>query len=250
MYVDTTSYFNAMMTGTSDTTETASSEMGKDDFLTLFIAQLENQDPLSPMDDTQTLAQLAQFSSLEQLTNISEALDGLADSLSEMQQVGATSYIGKTVMASGSSIALADGKASEVTYAVPADATGVYAHIYDADGNLIRSVEIGDVEQGQYEFTWDGKDTSGDVCDDGTYYVAFTGTDADGDYLSISTMVEGTVTGVAMSDGEVVLALSDGRYVYLSDVYEVHNPTTDDSAGDETAGDDTADDSDDTAEAA
>jgi len=247
MYVDTTSYFNAMKTGTS-TTE-ASSELGKDAFLTLFVAQLENQDPLNPLENTEMVAQLAQFSSLEQLTNISESLETVLSAVAGLQHVGATSYIGKDVLAGGDSIALADGKATEVTYVIPLDATNVYAHIYDADGNLVGSIEIGDVEQGEHDFTWDGKDATGKACSDGTYYVAFTGTDADGDYLSISTMVEGRVTGVSTSGGSIILSLADGRSVALSNVYEVRNPTTSGTDDTDTTGD-TGDSGDDSGDAA
>ena len=252
MYVDTASYLNAMKTGVGTTTSEASSDLGKDAFLTLFVAQLENQDPLNPMEDKDMLAQLAQFSSLEQLTNISTALEGVTSALESIQQVGATSYIGKDVLAAGNTIALKDSAASDVTYVVPLDAVNVYAHVYDADGNLVSSVEIGDLEQGQYDFTWDGLDSTGAKCADGRYYVAFTAESSSGELVSISTLVEGRVTGVSMESNGIVLTLSDGRAVYLSNVYEVRNPTQSetDTGGDTTGGTDTGDDTGDDAQAA
>ncbi|EPR41624.1 flagellar hook capping protein [Desulfovibrio sp. X2] len=236
--IDTTSYINSLAktasTSATDTTSTdSSSDLGKDDFLTLFVAQLENQDPLNPADNQDMVAQLAQFSSLEQLTNISSTLDSMSSSLTESQQINATSYIGKDVLASGNCVALASGSASNVTYTVPEDASNVVANIYDSSGNIVDSVSLGDVNQGEYDFAWDGKDYDGNVCDDGVYYVSFTGEDENGDSLSISSMVEGEVTGVSMSSGSVVLSLSDGRQVSLSNVYEVNNVTSDTSASDD-----------------
>lgn len=236
---ETQSFLNSMYT----TDTTTSSELDSDAFLKLFVAQLENQDPLDPMDDTESLSQLAEFASLEQLTNLSTSLDSIAAAIGEMQQMSAASYIGKDVLAAGDDISLADGTATEVTYVIPSDATGVTAHIYNDDGTLVRSVEIGDLDAGEYDFTWDGKDTNGNTCRDGNYTIKFTAENAEGESITISTLVEGTVAGVAVSDGSIILTLDDGREVALLDVYSVsdHVEAVDDT-------EDTTDDSGDTAE--
>ncbi len=234
---ETQSFLNSMYT----TDTTTSSELDSDAFLKLFVAQLENQDPLDPMDDTESLSQLAEFASLEQLTNLSTSLDGIAAALGEMQQMSAAGYIGKDVLAAGNAVSLADGAATEVTYVVPSDATGVIAHIYDEDGTLVRSVEIGDLDAGEYEFTWDGKDTNGNTCVDGNYAVKFTAENAEGESISISTLVEGTVSGVAVSDGSIVLTLDDGREVALLDVYSVSDHVDDTAEADDTTDDETGD---------
>ena len=84
--------------------------LGKDDFLKLFVAQLQNQDPLSPMESTEFTSQLAQFSSLEQLTNVNQNLDYLLMYQSSMNNAEAINFIGSTVKASGSSIGVKDGE--------------------------------------------------------------------------------------------------------------------------------------------
>lgn len=231
---DTQSFLNSMYS--SDTT--TSSTLDSDAFLKLFVAQLENQDPLDPMDDTDSLSQLAEFASLEQLTNLSTSLDNIAAALGEMQQMSAAGYIGKEVLAAGNGISLSDGEATEVTYVVPADATGVTAHIYNEDGTLVRSVEIGDTDAGEYDFTWDGRDTNGNVCTDGTYTVKFTAEDASGESVSISTLVTGTVAGVSVENGSIILSLDDGRNVALLDVYEVRDTAQADAETGEQATDD------------
>ena len=229
-YVDTTSYLNSMYSSSS---QQSSTELGKDDFLTLFVAQLRNQDPLNPMDDKEYVSQLAQFSSLEQLTNISSGLEGMAAMLAKMQQLSATSYIGMDVLAAGSGITLSEGKSTEVRFVVPEDATNVTAHIYDKDGNIVRSVDLGGLSAGEYAFSWDGKDKDGSPCADGAYNVGFTAEDANGEWLYVSTLVEGRVTGVSMENGAVMLTLSDGRAVALYDVHEVRTAKEKETAANE-----------------
>ncbi|EPR35000.1 flagellar hook capping protein [Alkalidesulfovibrio alkalitolerans DSM 16529] len=237
-YVDTTSYLNSMYS--SSARESSSTELGKDAFLTLFVAQLKNQDPLNPMDDKEYVSQLAQFSSLEQLTNISSGMEGVAAMLAKMQQLSATSYIGMDVLAAGSGIHLAEGKSTEVRFVVPEDATNVTAHIYDKNGNIVRSVDMGGLSSGEYAFSWDGKDSDNSPCEDGAYDVAFTAEDANGEWLYVSTLVEGRVTGVFMESGAVMLNLSDGRSVALYDVHEVRTAKEKETAANE---DDASDDS-------
>ena len=230
MYVNTTDYLNSGYSSQTDST-TADGDLGKDDFLNLFVAQLQNQDPLDPMDDTQTLAQLAQFSSLEQLTNINTALSDLTDSLSQQAMTGAVSYIGKDVMAGGYMISKSGEDVSSVTYTVPLDAEDVTAMIFDEDGNIVKTVDVGKMDAGEYDFEWDGTATDGTELDDGIYSIAFAAETADGEPMSVSTMVSGLVTGISQSGGSTILQLEDGREVDLSNVWNVttHQETSDDA---------------------
>lgn len=221
MYVDTSSYLNSMQPAASD--DASSDSLGKDDFLTLFVAQLENQDPLDPMDDTETLAQLAQFSSLEQLTNVNTTLENVLTVLNNQSATSAVSYIGKTVMASGYEVVKEGDNVSETQFTTSSNLYGVTAHIYDADGQLISSTTIGDLSAGDHSFTWDGKDFNGNDVGDGTYVIAVSAYSdaACNTAITIPTNVSGEVSGVAVTDGAVTLTLKDGRSVNLLNVVQI-----------------------------
>lgn len=219
MYVDTTSYLNSI--STSSSSDTASSSMGKDDFLAILVAQLENQDPFNSTDPAEMIGQLTQFSMLEQMTNMNETLTTGLSALNLQTATSSVSYIGKTVMASGYTLSVEDGKASSSTYTLEDDAATLKAYIYDEDGSLVRTENIGAKSAGEYDYQWDGKDDDGDVMEDGTYSIAIAGTGADGEELTASTTISGVVNGVAVKSGVVMLTLKDGREVSLANVSSV-----------------------------
>lgn len=223
MYTSSASYLNNVYTAstTSWDTEESSTDLGQDEFLQLFVAQLENQDPLDPMDDSESIAQMAEFSSLEQLTNINSQISSLIDSINTQSLNTAVSYIGKSVTASGYSISKDGESVSEATYTVPVDVEEMTAHIIDESGSIVNSIDLGAHDAGEYDFSWDGTGTDGEALDDGVYSIAFTASNAEGESVSISTMVSGVVEGISQSDGSTLLTLEDGRQVYLSNVYEV-----------------------------
>jgi len=102
--------------------------LGKDDFLNLLITQLQNQDPLSPMDSTEFSAQLAQFSSLEQLSNVNENLETLLLYQGSLNNSQAVSFIGKTITASGDSVLITDGIPDNIHFELAGDASNADDH--------------------------------------------------------------------------------------------------------------------------
>ncbi|WP_147822313.1 flagellar hook assembly protein FlgD [Salidesulfovibrio onnuriiensis] len=223
MYTSSASYLNSVYTSstTSWDTEESSTDLGQDEFLQLFVAQLENQDPLDPVDDSESIAQMAEFSSLEQLTNINSQISDLIDTINTQTLNTAVSYIGKSVVASGYSMSKEGETISDVTYTVPVDVEDLTAHIIDEDGSIVNSIDLGAHDAGEYDFSWDGTGSDGEELEDGLYSIAFTATNSEGESVSISTMVSGVVSGVSQSSGSTLLTLEDGRQVYLSNVYEV-----------------------------
>jgi len=218
MYVDTTSYLNSIGSGTSSS---ASSSMGKDDFLQILVAQLENQDPFNATDPSEMIGQLTQFSMLEQMTNMNETLTSGLSALNMQTATSSVSYIGKTVMATGYTLSVESGAASSTTYTLDSDVETLKAYIYDEDGSLVRTVNIGAKDSGEYDFQWDGLDDDGETVADGSYSLAIAGTDADGNDVVASTSISGVVSGVSVSSGSVMLTLKDGREVALSNVQSV-----------------------------
>ncbi|BBD08900.1 flagellar hook assembly protein FlgD [Desulfovibrio ferrophilus] len=221
-------------------TYTGKSELDKADFLTLLVAQLQHQDPMSPMDDQQFTAELAQFSQLEQLTQINEGIGGLSQTTAQQQMVNAASYIGKDVRAVGDSLSIHDdGSVSSLYYLLADNASNVFANIFDSNGNIVRTVEMGAQATGEHEYEWDGKDWKGDKLSEGTYYVALAAEDQEGSPILTQTEVSGRVEGVMYDGGVHYLRLEDGRVVAFNYVKEVvaSNGTTseegDSSSGEE-----------------
>lgn len=206
-------------------TYTGKSELDKQDFLTLLVAQLQHQDPMSPMDDQQFTAELAQFSQLEQLTQINSGIGGLSQTTAQQQMVNAASYIGKDVRAVGDSLSIdGEGAVSSLYYLLADNAANVFANIFDSNGNIVRTVELGAQATGEHEYVWDGEDWKGDKLPEGTYSVALAAEDKEGSAILTQTEVSGKVEGAMYSGGQHYLRLNDGRVVAFNYVKEVVAP--------------------------
>jgi len=225
------SYVDSLLSATSgssasSTTGKSSSGLGMDAFLQLLVTQLQYQDPLSPMDDKEFVAELAQFSSLEQLTEINSGIEGLSTLSQEQQMIGAVNFIGKTIEANGTAVSVEDGKATPVTFTLPEDAATCLVNVLDSTGQIVRTVDLGATSAGQVEFKWDGKDYDGKTVDDGQYQVAVTATNADGEVMKVSSTMTGTVEGLQQVKGSYYLDIGGGRYVAFTDITNVVNETT------------------------
>lgn len=204
---------------------TGKSELEKEDFLTLLVAQLENQDPLNPMDDKEFTAQLAEFSSLEQLTNISNGIDSMNENDTHQDMVSAVSFIGKDVRAEGSSLSIHEGEVSSLYYSLGETASNVYVNIYDPNGNLVRTAHLGGKQAGEHTFQWDGLDWAGEPLPDGIYSIGLAAEGVKGDPVMSYTEVSGEVAGVQSWSGQHYLRLLDGRVVNFLQVSEVVDPS-------------------------
>ena len=225
-YVDTTGYLLGQQEAylaASNTPEHKDS-LDQDSFLTILVAQLTHQDPLSPMEDTDMTAQLAQFSSLEQLTNINSNIVSLGESMQHSDLLNAVSFIGKEVKAEGYNVSLSEGNASTIYYGFGEAVTGIMMNIYDGDGAIVRTVELGSKEAGTYQYEWDGKNEAGTVLADGTYGVGILGTDVDGNPVLVQTEISGVVDAVVNESGTQYLRLKDGRFLSFANVTEVVDP--------------------------
>jgi flagellar basal-body rod modification protein FlgD len=211
---------------TSSSSTSGSSILGKDDFLKLLIVQLKNQDPLNPMEGTEFATQLAQFSSVEQLTNINDTLTQSVSTNQLMtQSIGnslATTMIGKSVKASGSSFGYTGGDDVSLGYTLAGGASTVTTKIYDKAGSLVRTITANDVSTGDGSVTWDGLDQNGSQAATGTYTFKVSAFDADGNAVSTSTYVTGTITAVRFTSSGTVFVV-DGVEVPLSQIVEILN---------------------------
>ncbi|HTN33681.1 MAG TPA: flagellar hook assembly protein FlgD, partial [Marinobacter sp.] len=147
------------------------SELGKNEFMELMLAQLKNQNPLDPQDNGEFIAQLAQFSSLEEMQKLSGTVSDVAGQFRSTQALQASAMVGKTVMAPSMVGVL--GAEGEVrgSIEVPASTGGVWVSIESESGERLRQIDLGSSQAGIKSFTWDGKDGNGNSLPPGPYKI-------------------------------------------------------------------------------
>jgi flagellar basal-body rod modification protein FlgD len=179
------------------------------EFLTLLTTQLQNQDPLSPLDTNQFTQQLVQFASVEQQINMNTQLTTLISLQQTAQATSALSFIGATVVVSGNSAQLAGGQATW-NYAIASPATATI-NISNSSGQLVYSTTQ-TVQPGTQTFTWNGRDSLGNVLPPGTYTMAVSATGASGQTVPVTTQVQGVVSGVDVSKNPPTLTIGGQAY--------------------------------------
>lgn len=189
-----------------------------DTFLKLLTAQLQNQDPLEPMDASKFTEQLVQYSSVEQGIYTNKNLETLI-ALQEGGGLGsAVNYIGREVEARNAQAALADGQAAW-NYTLPAEAASVQLVVRDANGRAVYS-GTGPVTAGPHTVGWDGKLASGANAPEGIYTLEIAAKTSAGTSMTAPITLSGRVTGVEMVNGAVVLNVG-GVKLNLTDVEAV-----------------------------
>jgi flagellar basal-body rod modification protein FlgD len=194
--------------------------MGKDDFLTLLVAQLQHQDPLNPAESTEFTAQLAQFSSLEQLQNIESTLSGFEVYQSTLNNIQSSGFIGKTVTATGSMFGVNGGNPDPIRFDLVNDADSVYIQVYDKFGGFVTDIQAGARQAGEQQMAWDGRDSNGAAVADGAYTFTVMAMNTDGTIVSSNSYTTGIVTGVDYKTGATNLLIND-REVPISSVIRI-----------------------------
>lgn len=191
-------------TGTGTTAPASSKglgDMGSSDFIALLTAQMKNQDPFEPVDNSQMVAQMAQFSSLAGITEMGTTLKSIAAKLTGSTTADAMSYVGKTVLTAGTLAypRTAGGFAGAVE--LDAAASSVTLTIKNADGATVRSVDLGAQAAGTASYDWDGTKADGTSAGDGPFTVAVAARDSAGKAVASRTLVWAPVTSVSMPTG-------------------------------------------------
>ena len=219
---------SALSAATGGTTAAASSTskttMGKDAFLTLLITQLQHQDPLNPADSTEFTAQLAQFSSLEQLSNVNENLSALKLYQASINNAQAVSFIGKDIVATGNSVEARSGQTVACEFDLAKPAQKVVVSVYDATGAFVKDVVATGLTAGRQTVSWDGRDRSGNTVADGAYTFEVQAEGSGKEAVAATTYTRGTVAGVSFQDGVTYLAVGNRR-VAIGDVVQVTQQT-------------------------
>lgn len=183
---------------------TSSTQATEDRFLKLLVTQMKNQDPLNPLDNAQVTSQMAQLSTVTGIEKLNTSLSSMSESFQAAQALQAANLVGRSVLASGSSMALSSGTAF-AGMELKGDADSVVVSIKNSSGSVIRTLDLGAQKTGMVTFQWDGKNQNSLAQADGTYsfdVVAKNGTEkVTADKLALSGVdsVSLTSTGVKLN---------------------------------------------------
>jgi flagellar basal-body rod modification protein FlgD len=210
--------------GTSASSTATAPTLGENDFLQMLVTQLQNQDPMNPLQSTDLAAQLAQFSSVEQLTQLNSAVQNQSNTNLLMTQsinnTMAATLIGKKVRANTSNISFDGTTPQTIGFSLASTAADVQIKISDANGNTVRTIDAGAEPSGDTSMAWDGKDSSGNSVSAGNYTFTVTATDSTGAAVTSTPFVLGLVQGVKYSSSGASL-LVNGAEINFSDVQEI-----------------------------
>jgi|SRR5579862_6428757 len=218
----------AIINGTTNTSTSTSSTSGAssgadigNQFLTLLVTQLQNQDPLNPMDNSQMTTQLAQISTVTGINTLNSTMSSLASSLGSNQYMQAAGLVGHTVLVPGNQIDLTSG-AGGAGFTLPQNADDVQVTITDASGSIVRQMDLGAQSAGTQTFAWDGKTNTGATAADGQYSYTLTAA-ASGNSITPDALMSGRVDGVVLgTGGTTLLQLGALGRVDLSTVVEIN----------------------------
>lgn len=201
-----------------------------DDFLVLLTTQLQNQDPLSPLESNEFTNQLVQFSQVEQQISQNNKLDQmLALQLAGTSNV-ALGYVGLDVAYVGDLFYSNGTDSREINYVLQGDAVSSNLFIRDAEGNVVRQLD-GATTAGNHTTTWDGLDDNGDPVEPGNYRVSVDALDPNDEAVSASTAVSGRVVGIESVNGVIQLLLEGDAIVPVSSVINAKTPIDDQNQG-------------------
>lgn len=202
--------------------KTPGSELGRDAFLRLLIAQLENQDPTNPQENGEFVAQLAQFSQLEESQKMSLAFESFSSAFQSTQHLQATSLVGRAVHVASDHTQLGDSGAISVMAEFDSAVATASLHVYDASGAVVDSFELGPQEEGRREFIWTGYDAADERFAPGTYYFEVS-TAQGGETGTVPLYLSATVNSVTIeNNGKLTLNLASIGPRSMTDVVQIN----------------------------
>ena len=191
--------FYANVNPKAATADETSIALTQDRFIKLLTTQLQNQDPLNPVDNAEMTSQMAQISTVNGLEKLNKTLETLLADSQSAQALQAAALVGHGVLVPGEGVALKDGLAFG-GYELDGAADNVTIEIRDANGLLMRSIDVGDMESGVHGFAWDGLTTAGVAAAEGKYSFKVTAKQ-DGDAVKATELSYGSVDGLVREGG-------------------------------------------------
>ncbi|WP_068825981.1 flagellar hook assembly protein FlgD [Pseudomonas sp. BMS12] len=198
---------------------TQNKDLGKNEFLELLVAQLNNQNPLEPQENGEFIAQLAQFSQVEGIEKLNSSMESLLSGYQSSQALQASSLVGRKVIVPTEKAVVDTSETFKGSLLLPVTSSNVYVNIYDNTGSVVNRVNLGQQAAGNVSFMWDGKDSSGKLLPPGTYKFEAQATYADGT-KGLYTLLPANVDSVSLGQngGEMMLNLAGLGSVALSQV--------------------------------
>jgi len=214
-------------TGSTQSAAAAASALGaapaqqiQNEFLTLLVTQLKNQDPLNPLDSTQMTSQLAQISTVQGVQDLNTSIQSLLAQMNALQSLDATNLIGHNALVAGNSLTLGTNGA-DAGYELPSAVDGGTISIKDATGTVIQTIALPSTSQGVATFHWDGSTSSGSSAPAGTYSFSIAAT-AGGSAVTATTLSEGKIQGIdSSSTGASVLNMGPLGQHPVSDIVQL-----------------------------
>ncbi|MDI9240846.1 flagellar hook capping FlgD N-terminal domain-containing protein [Lysobacter sp. LF1] len=200
-----TDFAASLGTSATGTSTKKSDSLGQADFLRLMTEQLQHQDPLNPMQNSEFLGQLAQFSTVQGIQGLQTSMDGFNSSLATDQMLRGAALVGRDVLVPSAKMSLGSEGSISGVVAAP-DAGTVTFDITDANGQSVRKLTVSADKAGEAAFEWDGKDEAGNRLPSGTYGVSATYGSGE-EKKTLSTYVEARVQSVTVGSDGVFLDL-------------------------------------------
>jgi flagellar basal-body rod modification protein FlgD len=213
---------NAAANNTAQEAKTSGNTLGQDAFLNLLITQLKNQSPLDPQDNTAFVAQLAQFSSLQGITNLNTTMSSLSNSMQSSQALQASSLVGRVVEVPTASGYLPKDSYVQGTIGLETTTANLVMNIYDSKDNLVMQKNLGPQKEGELPFAWDGTKTDGTTkAEPGLYRFEVLAKDK-GESTKVQTYIGNNVNSVTIGANQAVMLNVNGvGPVALSDVKNI-----------------------------
>ena len=192
-------------------------ELGKNEFLNLLVAQLNNQNPLEPQGNGEFIAQLAQFSQVEGIEKLNTSMGSLLSGYQSSQALQASSMVGRKVIIPTDKAVVDTSESFKASLLLPTSSSNVYVNVYDRAGTAVSRVNMGEQAAGNVSFIWDGKDASGYLLPPGTYKFEAQAS-YQGETKGLQTMLPANVDSVTLGGSELMLNLAGLGTVPLSQV--------------------------------
>lgn len=189
-------------------------------FLKLLTTQLNNQDPLNPLDNAQLTSQLAQMSTVSGIEKLNSTVASLLAQTGSGQVLQAAGLIDRSVLAPGTDLTLDSGTAAAFAVDLPGAADSVKVSITNAAGQLVRSLDLGSLPAGVKTLSWDGADDNGQALDSGSYQFNVFASGGGADVAAVP-LTYARVTSVAQGPDGVALYLADQRTIGFGDVRSI-----------------------------
>lgn len=197
------------------------SDMGRNEFMDLMMAQMNNQNPLDPQKNEDFVAQLAQFSSLEEMQNLNTSVDDAMGQFRSTRALQASAMVGQQVLAEGNTANL--GPEGEVNGAVDLDSgtSNLNISVYNSAGEVVRKMDMGQQSSGTVNFTWDGENDNGELMEPGNYQIRAEA-QYDGETEEVTPQLNANVDSVSLENGDVTLNLAGRGSVPLDEVKQIN----------------------------